>query len=124
MACSLRSITTRSRSTPTRSQQPLGLGVAEFRVARRQFHASRSSLIAVGDALPNIDLMEGSPGNRLSLAKALAFEKGLVIGVPAAFSKLCHYSSTRTSEVASRLILSFRSSAKARRAQRTTFQAL
>jgi hypothetical protein len=42
-----------------------------------------------GDAIPNIDLFEDSPGNKINLSKELASGKGVVIGVPAAFSPSC-----------------------------------
>lgn len=35
--------------------------------------------------MPDVDLVEGSPGNKVNLARELK-GKGLVIGVPAAFS--------------------------------------
>ncbi|KAK6428540.1 hypothetical protein LTR95_015314 [Oleoguttula sp. CCFEE 5521] len=54
----------------------------------RAFHASPRPLIKVGDAIPNIELMESSPGNKVTLSKELASGKGLIIGVPAAFSKV------------------------------------
>ena len=44
--------------------------------------------VAVGDPIPDSELMEGSPGNKLSLAQQLK-GKGLIIGVPAAFSPSC-----------------------------------
>lgn len=57
-------------------------------VLARNFHASRRALISVGDAIPDVELMENSPGNKLSIAKELK-GKGLIIGVPAAFSPAC-----------------------------------
>ena len=54
--------------------------------AARTFHASSRANVKVGDAIPDVELMESSPGNRVSIARELK-GKGLVIGVPAAFSK-------------------------------------
>jgi len=45
-------------------------------------------MVKAGDALPNIDLVEGSPGNKVNLSKELT-GKGVIIGVPAAFSPTC-----------------------------------
>ena len=59
----------------------------------RNFHASAPALVKVGDAVPNVDLVEDSPGNKVSIAKELK-SKGVIIGVPAAFSKIA---SLRTS---------------------------
>jgi 2-Cys peroxiredoxin 5 len=45
-------------------------------------------LVNVGDAVPNVDLVENSPGNKVNLAKELS-GKGVIVGVPAAFSPAC-----------------------------------
>jgi hypothetical protein len=42
-------------------------------------------MVKVGDLVPNIDLVEGNPGNKVNLSQELG--SGLIIGVPAAFSK-------------------------------------
>ncbi|OJD37084.1 tsa family protein [Diplodia corticola] len=52
------------------------------------FHASARAHVRVGDAVPDVELMEASPGNKLSIAKQLK-GKGLIIGVPAAYSPAC-----------------------------------
>lgn len=44
-------------------------------------------MVKVGASIPNVDLVEGSPGDKVNLSKELASGKGLIIGVPAAFSK-------------------------------------
>lgn len=56
---------------------------------RRAFHATPRPLVQVGDSIPDVELMENSPGNRISLANELKNGKGLIIGVPAAFSPSC-----------------------------------
>lgn len=43
-------------------------------------------MVKVGDSIPSIDLTEGSPGNKVNLAETLK-GKGVIIGVPAAFSE-------------------------------------
>lgn len=54
----------------------------------RSFHSSAARFIKVGDKLPNLDaLVEDSPGNRVNLSEIVT-GKALIIGVPAAFSKL------------------------------------
>lgn len=45
--------------------------------------------VKVGDPVPDVELWEDSPGNRVNLAKELATGKGLIIGIPAAFSPGC-----------------------------------
>lgn len=46
-------------------------------------------MVQVGDAVPSVILSEGTPDNKINLDKELAEGKGLVIGVPAAFSPTC-----------------------------------
>ena len=55
----------------------------------RGFHISARGLVAVGDKIPDVELVEGSPGNKVAIAKELT-GRGVVIGVPAAFSE-CHH---------------------------------
>ena len=49
------------------------------------FHSTRPAFVKAGDKLPNTDLVEGSPGNKVNIAQTLT-GKGVIIGVPAAFS--------------------------------------
>lgn len=49
---------------------------------RRLFHATAPALVKVGDKLPNVELMENSPGNKVNIADELKTGKGLVIGKP------------------------------------------
>jgi hypothetical protein len=42
-------------------------------------------MVKAGDSVPDIELVEGNPGNKVNLSKELG--SGLIIGVPAAFSK-------------------------------------
>lgn len=53
--------------------------------ASRSFQSTSPAWVNVGDSLPDIDLVESSPGNKVNLAKELK-GKGVIIGVPAAFS--------------------------------------
>ncbi len=43
-------------------------------------------MVKVGDSIPSVELAETSPGTKINLEKELASGKGLIIGVPAAFS--------------------------------------
>jgi hypothetical protein len=43
-------------------------------------------MVKAGDSIPDVELTEGNPGNKVNLSKELG--SGLIIGVPAAFSKL------------------------------------
>ena len=52
-----------------------------------QFHSTPAIMVKAGDSIPDVDLFEDSPGNKVNLAKELSTGKGLIIGVPAAFSK-------------------------------------
>jgi len=44
-------------------------------------------MVKSGDSIPDIELQEGNPGNKVNLSKELG--TGLIIGVPAAFSPTC-----------------------------------
>ena len=56
------------------------------RTVTRHFHSTPRVLVQVGDRIPDLDvLVEDSPGNKVNLSKELK-GKGLIIGVPAAFS--------------------------------------
>ena len=61
--------------------------LASVRSKTRAFHATAPALVNVGDSIPGLDLVEDSPGKTVNLAKELAQGKGLIIGVPAAFSE-------------------------------------
>ena len=51
------------------------------------FHASTCLAVKAGDAIPDLEVLkENSPGNTVNLAKELK-GNGLIIGVPAAFSR-------------------------------------
>jgi len=53
---------------------------------RAAFHASARANVKVGDSLPNLEVLhEYSPATKVNLARELT-GKGLIIGVPAAFS--------------------------------------
>lgn len=45
-------------------------------------------MVKVGDSIPNVELTEGNPGGKVNLATELASGEGIIIGVPAAFSKM------------------------------------
>lgn len=49
---------------------------------RRLFHASAPAYVQVGDKIPDVELMEGSPGSKVNIADELRSGKGLVIGKP------------------------------------------
>jgi 2-Cys peroxiredoxin 5 len=55
------------------------------RNATRPFHSTARAFVKAGDAIPSVELMEKSPGNKVNLAQEIK-GKALIIGVPAAFS--------------------------------------
>ncbi|KAF3934667.1 Peroxiredoxin-2C [Dactylellina cionopaga] len=56
----------------------------------RQFHTTPARFIAVGDAIPSVQLKEDSPGNNVDIAKEISgLKKAVIVGVPAAFSPAC-----------------------------------
>jgi hypothetical protein len=52
--------------------------------AIRNFHPSPRTAVKIGDLVPNVELQENSPGNKVNLSKELT-GKGVIIGVPAAY---------------------------------------
>lgn len=56
-------------------------------ISIRQFHSSIANMVKAGDSIPNVELVEGAPDKKVNLAKELATGKGVVVGVPAAFSE-------------------------------------
>ncbi|KAK6524196.1 hypothetical protein TWF694_005856 [Orbilia ellipsospora] len=59
-------------------------------ILTRQFHSSPARLIAVGDAIPSVELKEDSPGTVVDIAQEIAgLKKAVIVGVPAAFSPAC-----------------------------------
>lgn len=63
-----------------------------FTTTTRSFHSTRPAFVRVGDEVPNLEVLcEDSPGNKVNLAQELAAAggRGLIIGVPAAFSPAC-----------------------------------
>ena len=74
-----RSLATR-RVTSVVAPAPVTLG-------SRAFHPTSPALVKVGDRIPDLELVEGSPGDKVNLSKELKQGKGVIIGVPAAFSK-------------------------------------
>lgn len=70
------------------SLRPLTLTARSGFAASRGFHSTRPAFVNVGDAIPNLEVLtEGSPANKLNLRKEFGADKGLIIGVPGAFSK-------------------------------------
>ena len=67
------------------------------------FHSTRQTRIEVGDKLPVLEdvLTENSPGNKVDLTSELSDGKGLIIGVPAAFSTFFNIQMRQISHVSS-----------------------
>jgi 2-Cys peroxiredoxin 5 len=45
--------------------------------------------VAVGDALPSVELFENNPGNKVNIAELCAGKKVVIFGVPGAFTPGC-----------------------------------
>jgi len=57
--------------------------------AARMFHLSRPLAIKEGDALPNTEVVEGEPSNKIKVADLFGKKRGILIGVPGAFTPGC-----------------------------------
>ena len=55
----------------------------------RSFHQTTVNMVKTGDSIPSQELFENTPGTKVDLSKELK-GKGLIIGVPAAFSSVSH----------------------------------
>lgn len=55
----------------------------------RSFSTSSSRNIAVGDKLPDITVFEETPGGKVELGSLFAGKKGVLFGVPGAFTPGC-----------------------------------
>ncbi|XP_022090563.1 peroxiredoxin-5, mitochondrial-like [Acanthaster planci] len=51
--------------------------------------SSRNMPIKVGEKIPSVELMEGTPGNKVNMADLLANKKAVVFAVPGAFTPGC-----------------------------------
>uniref|UniRef100_A0A7N5JZM9 thioredoxin-dependent peroxiredoxin n=1 Tax=Ailuropoda melanoleuca TaxID=9646 RepID=A0A7N5JZM9_AILME len=51
--------------------------------------ASAMAPIKVGDAIPSVVVFEGEPGNKVNLAELFKGKKGVLFGVPGAFTPGC-----------------------------------
>lgn len=62
-----------------------------LRNTARGLHSTPAFNVKAGDEIPNLDvLVEGSPGNKVNLADEFKkVKKGLIVGVPGAFSGAC-----------------------------------
>ncbi|KAK2809665.1 hypothetical protein FQN49_008599 [Arthroderma sp. PD_2] len=60
--------------------------------AARAFHSSRPNMVQAGDGLPDLELTENSPGNKVNLSSELAVGRGLIVGTPGAFTPGCSLS--------------------------------
>ncbi|XP_015424467.1 PREDICTED: peroxiredoxin-5, mitochondrial [Myotis davidii] len=52
-----------------------------------RFHCGTA--IQVGDAIPSVEVFEGQPGNKVNLAELFKGKKGVLFGVPGAFTPGC-----------------------------------
>ena len=55
----------------------------------RQLHITRMAPVAVGDAVPSVDLFENNPGTKVNMAELCAGKKVVIFGVPGAFTPGC-----------------------------------
>lgn len=62
-----------------------------WRTSTRTFRTTTavSMPIKAGDKLPNVDLFEGSPANKVNASQLFAGKKGVLFAVPGAFTPGC-----------------------------------
>ncbi|XP_069501247.1 peroxiredoxin-5, mitochondrial [Ambystoma mexicanum] len=59
------------------------------RSASSSYRAVRTMALKVGDALPNVEVFECEPGHKVSVAEIFKGKKGILFGVPGAFTPGC-----------------------------------
>ncbi|XP_003798815.1 peroxiredoxin-5, mitochondrial isoform X1 [Otolemur garnettii] len=70
--------------------QPKGAeGWVPGRAHRFSSAAAAMAPIKVGDAIPHVEVFEGEPGNKVNLAELFKGKKGVLFGVPGAFTPGC-----------------------------------
>jgi len=57
--------------------------------SRRTFSTSAANAISVGDNIPDVTVFEDNPGGAVELSKLFAGKKGVLFGVPGAFTPGC-----------------------------------
>lgn len=67
------------------------LGAGRARCGTRSFSGAAIVMapIKVGDSLPAVEVFEGEPGNKVNLAELFKGKKGVLFGVPGAFTPGC-----------------------------------
>jgi len=63
--------------------------ISLYRAAARNFHTTRMAPVAVGDAIPSVDLFENNPGTKVNIADLCKGKKVVIFGVPGAFTPGC-----------------------------------
>ncbi|XP_040184938.1 peroxiredoxin-5, mitochondrial [Rana temporaria] len=63
--------------------------LSPLRIAARSGVWSRAMSIKVGDPIPDAQVFDGGPGNKISVKDVFGSEKGILFGVPGAFTPGC-----------------------------------
>ncbi|CAH2325128.1 peroxiredoxin-5, mitochondrial [Pelobates cultripes] len=61
----------------------------EYLLLTYKIQRSRGEPEKVGDSLPDVQVFEGNPGNKISLSDVFSGKKGVLFGVPGAFTPGC-----------------------------------
>ncbi|XP_072277604.1 peroxiredoxin-5, mitochondrial [Pyxicephalus adspersus] len=63
--------------------------LSPLRTAARSAVWSRAMSLKAGDAIPDVQIFDGGPGKKISLKDVFGSEKGILFGVPGAFTPGC-----------------------------------
>ncbi|KAM9301860.1 peroxiredoxin-5, mitochondrial [Gastrophryne carolinensis] len=63
--------------------------LSPLRRAAQKVTWSRAMSIKVGDCIPDVQIYDGGPGNKISLKEVFGPKKGVLFGVPGAFTPGC-----------------------------------
>jgi len=63
--------------------------VSQVKISKRSLFVGSALNMKVGDKLPNVNVFEGTPKNPVNMAELFAGKKGILIGIPGAFTPGC-----------------------------------
>lgn len=67
----------------------LGVNTGSIKVCLSVCGLPWNPFLQVGDAIPSVEVFEGEPGKKVNLAELFKGKKGVLFGVPGAFTPGC-----------------------------------
>merc|ERR1712010_201495 len=91
MVISVAAFTSLGRASSRLSSHLVGVNsyLRSKSIKASHFSTTKMAPVQVGDAVPNVDLFEGTPGDKVNLAEVCKEGKVVIFGVPGAFTPGC-----------------------------------